>query len=369
MRPELLGRSLALWFPEWARPSEDTLSRRKSRSTALRMTGQKNREYYVCRCGGWVFADKVRKGAVTHCQQCWKPWPKTPQNNKQQGQQSSWKNRQSSGQQQQPQSQQTTSPRPPRSRPRRVKGMEVWKENWDSLPEAVQKELRRQGVDPHAQKEEEEEPLLKLLQEHKHSLPVSVQLELEKCEPPAPTALEQGEACSKKLSQATGRLKGLVKKQLGLQESINETKEALRLLLGDMQSTMAAIAESQREVEEAKELSAVVVEPGPPAPGPADMETDELLGHIAVELTADQQAALKEKIAESKKRKLGPPPSLPASQGDLEAVGNPPGLVATGGLGAQGANSGEKDKDAPRPRSRSPKSTPVPPGGKLDDGL
>ena len=123
---------------------------------------------------------------------------------------------------------------------------------------------------------------------------------------------------------------------------------------------MAAIAESQREVEEAKkELSAVVVEPGPPAPGPADMEIDELLGHIGVELT---------EIAESKKRKLGPPPSLPASQGDL-AVGNPPGLVATGGLGAQGANSGENDKDAPRPRSRSPKSTPVPPGGKLDDGL
>ena len=165
-------------------------------------------------------------------------------------------------------------------------------------------------------------------------------------------------------------MKGLVKKQLGLQESINETKEALRLLLGDMQSTMAAIAESQREVEEAKkELSAVVVEPGPPAPGPADMEIDELLGHIGVELTADLQAALKEKIAENKKRKLGPPPSLPASQGDLEAVGNPPGLVATGGGGTQGANSGENDKDAPRPRSRSPKSTPVPPGGKLDDGL
>ena len=89
---------------------------------------------------------------------------------------------------------------------------------------------------------------------------------------------------------------------------INETKEALRLLLCDMQSTMAAIVESQREVEEAKkELSAVVVEPGPPAPGPVDMEIDELLGHIGVELTADQQAALKEKIAECKKRKLGPP--------------------------------------------------------------
>ena len=160
----------------------------------------------------------------------------------------------------------------------------MWKENWDSLPEAVQNELRRQGVDPHAPKEEEEEPLLKLLQEHKHSLPVRVQLELEKREPPAPTALEQGEACSKKLSQATGRLKGLVKKQLGLQESINETKEALRLLLGDMQSTMAAIAESQREVEEAKkELSAVVVEPGPgpPAPGPADMEIDWAISELS----------------------------------------------------------------------------------------
>ena len=111
-----------------------------------------------------------------------------------------------------------------------------------------------------------------------------------------------------------------------------------RLLLGDMQSTLAAIAESQREVEEAKkELSSVVVEPGPPAPGPADMEIDELLGHIGVELTADQQAALKEKIAESKKRKLGPPPSLPASQGDLEAVGNPPARRhgRPGGAGCQ----------------------------------
>ena len=109
----------------------------------------------------------------------------------------------------------------------------------------------------------------------------------------------------KKLSQATGRLKGLVKKQLGLQESINETKEALRLLLGGMQSTMAAIAESQREVEEAKkELSAVVVEPGPPAPGPADMEIDELLGHIGVELTADQQAA-RSQGEESRKTRSG----------------------------------------------------------------
>ena len=79
-------------------------------------------------------------------------------------------------------------------------------------------------------------------------------------------------------------MKGLVKKQLGLQESINETKEALRLLLGDMQSTMAAIAESQREVEEAKkELSAVVVEPGPgpPAPGPADMEIDWAISELS----------------------------------------------------------------------------------------
>ena len=62
-----------------------------------------------------------------------------------------------------------------------------------------------------------------------------------------------------------------------------------------------------------------------------------ILGHIGVELTADQQAALKEKIAESKKRKLGPPPSLPASQGDLEAVGNPPARRhgRPGGAGCQ----------------------------------
>ena len=62
-----------------------------------------------------------------------------------------------------------------------VKGAEVWKEHWDSLPTAVQDELKRQGVDPRAQKEEEEEdPLLKLLQELKDDLPIKLQLELAK---------------------------------------------------------------------------------------------------------------------------------------------------------------------------------------------
>ena len=244
--------------------------------------------------------------------------------------------------------------------PARVKGIEVWKEHWDSLPEAVQKELCRQRVDPAARKEEEEEPLLKLLQEHKDALPVKVQLELAKREPAAPTAQAQGEVGSKKLSQATGRLKGLVKKQLSLQESINETKEALRLLLSDMQSTMADIAESQRQVEEAKkELSAVVVEQGPPAPEPVDMEIDELLGHIGIALTEEQQAALKKKLEENKKRSLGPSPSLPGSQNALAGFGS---LVGLGLRGKPATANHDKKKKKKRPRSRSLKSTPVLPG-------
>ena len=189
----------------------------------------------MCSCGAWIYADKVKKGMATHCQQRWRPWPKPRPSFTQ------WPSPAPKPPNQQP----VPFPSPkPRSRPRRVKGAEVWKEHWDSLPTAVQDELKRQGVDPRAQKEEvEEDPLLKLLQELKDDLPVKLQLELAKREPPGFSAKEQGVECSKKLSQATGRLKGLVRKQLGLQETINETKEALRILLKDMGDVNAEIVE------------------------------------------------------------------------------------------------------------------------------
>lgn len=327
------------------------------------MTRQNNKEYYVCSCGAWVYADKVKKGTVTHCQQCWKPWPKNRTDNKQQGQQNPW--RQSPArQQQQPQN---TSPKQSRPRPRRVKGTEVWKEHWEALPAAVQEELKRQGVDPHAQKEQDvEDPLLQMLQEHKEQLPLKLQLELAKREPPAPTAKEQGAECSKKLSQATSRLKGLVRKQLGLQETINETKEALRILLQDMQNTTSEILESQKQVEEAKkELSAVVGEPGAPAPGPDSMDIEAVLGKIGVTLNDEQQQALQEQLEMSKKRRLGP--SL-SQQGPTQAgtePEHPPGLTARPSPGPADPNQ-DTDKDG-RHRSRSPKNVAVP--SKADEQL
>ena len=314
------------------------------------MTRQNNKEYYVCSCGSWVYADKVKKGTVTHCQQCWKPWPKPRTVNRQQGQQNPWWP--SPGQQ----TQRLPSPKQPRPRPRRVKGAEVWKEHWDALPPAVQEELRRQGVDPRAQKEEEEEdPLFKLLQEHKDALPVKLQLELAKREPPAPSAKEQGVECSKKLSQATGRLKALVRKQLGLQETINETKETLRTLLHDMGSTNVEIAECQKQVEEAKkELSAVVGETGAPAPDSDHMDIDAVLGKIGVTLTDEQQQALHEQLDQSKKRRLSPS-AFRRPEGSAEPE-QPPGLERKGAPGVAATNPSQE-----RPtRSRSPKNLAAP---------
>ena len=352
MRPEPLRRSLGLWFPAWALPAEVNTPPRRSRSAALRMTRQNNKEYYVCSCGAWIYADKVKKGMATHCQQCWRPWPKPRPSFTQ------WP----SPAPKPPNQQRVPFPSPkPRSRPRRVKGAEVWKEHWDSLPTAVQDELKRQGVDPRAQKEEEEEdPLLKLLQELKDDLPVKLQLELAKREPPAPSAKEQGVECSKKLSQATGRLKGLVRKQLGLQETINETKEALRILLKDMGDVNAEIVECQKQVEEAKkELSAVVGETGPPAPDNDPMDIDTMLGKIGVTLTEEQQEALREQIDQNKKRRLSPLPfRRPEGQKEPE---QPPGLERKGPPDGAAANPSQ-DRPA---RSRSPKNLPVP--GKEDE--
>ena len=302
----------------------------------------------MCSCGAWIYADKVKKGMATHCQQCWRPWPKPRPSFTQ------WPSPAPKPPNQQP----VPFPSPkPRSRPRRVKGAEVWKEHWDSLPTAVQDELKRQGVGPRAQKEEvEEDPLLKLLQELKDDLPVKLQLELAKREPPAPSAKEQGVECSKKLSQATGRLKGLVRKQLGLQETINETKEALRILLKDMGDVNAEIVECQKQVEEAKkELSAVVGETGPPAPD----NDPTMLGKIGVTLTEEQQEALREQIDQNKKRRLSPLPfRRPEGQKEPE---QPPGLERKGPPDGAAANPSQ-DRPA---RSRSPKNLPVP--GKEDE--
>ena len=123
MRPEPLRRSLGLWFPAWALPAEVNTPPRRSRSAALRMTRQNNKEYYVCSCGAWIYADKVKKGMATHCQQCWRPWPKPRPSFTQ------WP----SPAPKPPNQQRVPFPSPkPRSRPRRVKGAEVWKEHWDS---------------------------------------------------------------------------------------------------------------------------------------------------------------------------------------------------------------------------------------------
>ena len=287
MRPEPLRRSLGLWFPAWALPAEVNTPPRRSRSAALRMTRQNNKEYYVCSCGAWIYADKVKKGMATHCPrpsytQWPSPAPKPPN--------------------QQP----VHFPSPkPRSRPRRVKGAEVWKEHWDSLPTAVQDELKRQGVDPRAQKEEEEEdPLLKLLQELKDDLPVKLQLELAKREPPAPSAKEQGVECSKKLSQATGRLKGLVRKQLGLQETINETKEAL---LKDMGDVNAEIVECQKQVEEAKKELSAVVGRRVHRPRQRPMTSTPCWARLGSPSRGAAEA-LREQLDQNKKRRLSPLP-------------------------------------------------------------
>ena len=350
MRPEPLRRSLGLWFPAWALPAEENTPPRRSRLTALRMT--RTRKWLACACGhNWAWQSQVESGADTHCSACgrqWqrqlrKPWPGYSQ----------WSSPAPRPANQQPE--RFSSPKP-RSRTRRVKGAEVWKEHWDSLPAAVQEELQRQGVAPRALKEEEEEdPLLQLLQELKDDLPVKLQLELAKREPPAPTVKEQGVECSKKLSQATGRLKGLVRKQLSLQETINETKEALRILLKDVGDVNAEIVECQKQVEEAKrELSAVVGETGPPAPDNDPMDIDTMLGKIGVTLTEEQQEALREQIDQNKKRRLSPHPSRrPTGPTEPE---QPPGLERKGPADGAAANPSQDRPD----RSRSPKNLPAP---------
>ncbi|CAE7532234.1 unnamed protein product [Symbiodinium natans] len=209
-------------------------------------------------------------------------------------------------------------------------------EHWDSLPDAVQSVLRKNGLAP-SQPAEQEDPLIKLLQQHKHALPDQIKAELDKRDPePFEVALATQDA----FKTAVGKLRELGNRKLLLQQRIDNAKAAFTALLSQMQNLQAEIKEAEQKVEKTDDEA-----------DPMDVEA--VLGQLGVQLTQEQQATWKAIQAEhaSKRRKA-------------EAMESPPGLGLGDMLGAGAPTkplvSPQKLGPAENPhqkheRSRSPK--------------
>ena len=302
----------------------------------------KHRSYLVCKCGSWVFQDRVASGRVTHCQQCWQKWklppgvpkpgpqtpPRTPKPTRRQG----------SPLHSPPQ----ITPSPPEKPGRK----QFLRTVWDAIPAEAQEKLRAAGW-REAKPDAEEvasplDPLLQVMLANKDNLPEAVKEAFEEAtaEPTVAPSVK-GAQFSRKLSSATSRLRNLVKKQLSLQTQITDTKEA-------MQDTTKAIAESQAKVDEAKKDLAAMLE-APENQDHSSMEVEEMVKQLGVELSEAQRTKLQELRSAKRARVENPAETFEAPPGlGTEAPQGQPGTEQGGQQGSQNARAGVRSRSRGR---------------------
>ena len=270
----------------------------------------RSRSYTVCQfCNdSWIYNHKIKHRPFCRCGQ---PWPL---------QQVSYSQDSSPGQPQWSPSRAVFAKptKPGKTQPHKgFKGAQVLGEHWDSLPDAVQSVLRKNGLAP-SQPAEQEDPLIKLLQQHKDALPDQIKAELDKRDPePFEVALATQDA----FKTAVGKLRELGNRKLLLQQRIDNAKAAFTALLSQMQNLQAEIKEAEQKVEK---VGGDYHEKVLKTDDEADtMDVEAVLGQLGVQLTQEQQATWKAIQAEhaSKRRKA-------------EAMESPPGLGRGDMLGA-----------------------------------
>ena len=224
---------------------------------------------------------------------------------------------------------------------------------WDAIPAEAQEKLRAAGW-REAKPDAEEvasplDPLLQVMLANKDNLPEAVKEAFEEAtaEPTVAPSVK-GAQFSRKLSQATSRLRNLVKKQLSLQTQITDTKEALRLLLQDMQDTTKAIAESQAKVDEAKKDLAAMLE-APENQDHSFMEVEEMVKQLGIELSEAQRTKLQELRSAKRARVENPAETFEAPPGlGTEAPQGQPGTEQGGQQGSQNARAGVRSRSRGR---------------------
>ncbi|CAE6956212.1 unnamed protein product [Symbiodinium sp. CCMP2592] len=261
-----------------------------------------SRPYTVCKCGSWVYTDRIGPGKLEACRACGKKWPGVP--------------KQARTEQEAPSRVWKPGGFTARARqPRRKEEGAVSKallSLWAKFTPEVQKELMGAGFQgPDAQPKED--PLLTLLKAHENALPQEVQDALHASEPKE-TPEQAAASASREYKSCTVKLRDLGQKKVQLQARIDDTKAKLREQLEGMKDLLGQIAEAQKEVDKvAEQFKSAVLEEPKEDPG-SDTTLAQLIADAGITLTQEQLdkiKAVEEGHAIKKRKHDAPGPEAP----------------------------------------------------------
>ena len=201
--------------------------------------------------------------------------------------------------------------------------------NWETIGEGTQAALLQVGFKG-PPKEEEVDPLLKALQDHKDALPEKVRMAFDNHAGQTLPAVEEGDQSSKDLVSASQQCRILTKKKIALQDKVTAAKESLRKQLLELQELDEQIKTAQRKVESCQsKLSQSMSGLGENGADGELAETialrkfAELAEKLGINLTPEQSQKLRQEQEKAVKEPVLAPPGLGGVQAKLP-VNKPP---------------------------------------------
>ena len=289
-----------------------------------------SRAYTVCKCGSWVFTDRIGEGKLEFCRSCGKRWPgitlqprvdpgpqariwkpafrkprgrvadQSPEGPVQRALHSLWDKMSPELKQELTAAGVKPSPPPGLTAVRGPKvndeQAEAAKNLWESASEAQKKLLRQVGVmEPVVSAPTD---LAALCKKHQEALPPSIQKALAELDPPAPTQTQQIENATKRFKQSTTELRQMIQQTASLQLKIDRAKAAYQELLekmkvcqSELQSKQAEVTAMQSELESTIRADAGGLTDPKPDPFEGLLET---LAKAGIALTQEQTALYEE---------------------------------------------------------------------------
>ena len=330
-----------------------------------------SRAYTVCKCGSWVFTDRIGEGKLEFCRSCGQRWPGIPKaprraelpearvwkqgalarrvqptGPRQEGKihkalHSLWDKFSPEVQQGlvaagwRPQSGSTVESPP--GLPRVAAGGHLGKGKgkgkqidpseqesahqalWDSASQEQRLWLNRLGLQDPSPAEPSD--LKTLVKAHMDQLPESLQQAIASLDPPAPepTATQQVLNATKKFKSSTNELRQLVQKSAALQVRIDRAKAAYAELLDNMKSVQADLSEKQLEVTKLQKDLESKIQSGAAMPSLPGKDAVLLaLTQCGITLSSEQQALLEgsmevDQVSASGQQGAAPQPAAPPS--------------------------------------------------------
>ena len=257
--------------------------------------------YQVCPCGAWTWTSDITH--TPHCT-CGRRWKGAKRVRKPRAQEEG-----------------SQAPRSPL-----MQGIcKAISKNWETIGEGTQAALLQVGFKA-PPKEEEVDPLLKALQDHKDALPEKVRMAFDNHAGQSLPAVEEGDQSSKDLVSASQQCRILTKKKIALQDKVTAAKESLRKQLLELQELDEQIKTAQRKVESCQsKLSQSMSGLGENGADGELAETialrkfAELAEKLGINLTPEQSQKLRQEQEKAVREPVLAPPGLGVVQAKLPA--------------------------------------------------